>query len=440
MKKVLYISILLVIQSYSLFAFQIELNIRNYKSQEVSLYAYIEGRLQQLSFKQTDSTGFATFEVLNFNCGMYVLSFDNKENIELLIDKNSDIQLFSTYPNVLSNIECYGNEMLSHFFNYTMEFSDFMNEDESLKRQLLKNFTNRDSVLFYRELITHHKQEMNSYSDSVAAINSNLLGRYIMASQVLQKNIFLSDSTIESSLANLESIKPCFMQLPFLKRFTENLTRALYKTSIKEAIKRMDKVLSWSKGNENLYKHILTHLYNNSAAASNNRNEHFFYHLAKTYYLDDKAPWANEKLLSSMQESVDQLEGTLIGQELILLGKVLGNRERFNYHTSNADLKILVFMKNDCSHCFNELDVLKKATENKLSYTDIIVYDMGNELGSEKIKHFYPDFTVQNVFMYEPRLLEILRISSVPHIIALNKNDIILVKTSRSAEVINTIN
>ena len=46
-----------------------------------------------------------------------------------------------------------------------------------------------------------------------------------------------------------------------------------------------------------------------------------FVHLAKNYYLNGKAPWADKKLLGKIQELVDKTEPNLIGRiapELIM--------------------------------------------------------------------------------------------------------------------------
>ena len=116
-------------------------------------------------------------------------------------------------------------------------------------------------------------------------------------------------------------------------------------------IKAIDLVLELASKNEETFQHYLSTLFNQYVESKLMGAEPVMIHLAQTYYLTGKAPWASEKYLDELRTYVRDRVGTLVGDK----GKDFTILDLKDQPTRLYDIKapliVLYFWSYDCATC-----------------------------------------------------------------------------------------
>lgn len=152
----------------------------------------------------------------------------------------------------------------------------------------------------------------------------------------------------------------------------------------------MEKILSQTNINIEIYKYILVYLINLAETTYSINTDELFVSIADKYFIGKPELWGDNNFLLNLKKRTDKLRPTLIGEKApeILMQSYTGNN--ISMFEIEADFTILYFWDPDCDHCREETpklnDVYKKFDNDKVKIFAVYIGE-NYPLWSEFIKN-----------------------------------------------------
>jgi hypothetical protein len=398
---------------------------------EVMLARYEGKKLFEVEKAKTDNNGILILEdEVDLPCGLYVFILPENVSFELLIPaQDQEFQLFANYPSVLTTLEARGNHVVSQFVAYQKSFISLSRQQSDVQKRLLSNFQHEDSVFVLKEnyaQLRHKKQ--NIENRFVNDNKDNILGSYIYWSQHLQEHLF-KDGSIENLINQFSEMnipEACLVNSPLFEVFMNDFGRSAERLYFKDQQRIIDRLIDRIAVKDIRYQKILTFLYNFYNNPNDAEKESVFHYLVRNYYLSDNVDWVAESLKAELKQLIYTKNNTILGASIPDLPRSV-EKELPEFGQSNAPLTWLFIIENDCKSCH---DLLQKTEQliGAFQQSSIYIIDLGDKITSNRLSAYPDAWHISNHVNLSDKITEILKLSRVPGIYVMDKNNEIVAK------------
>lgn len=379
--------------------------------------------------------------------GIYIIILPNQKYFELLINDEQFFSISTDTLNYITNLVVEGSDETDLFHQYQL----LVNHYETISK-LKASFTEKDSIIICKEKIKEFKANViNKYPQS-----------FIAAYFKMQNEPQLPESLIYE---HNEPSKNFFKQnyLYTRKHYFDNINfndiRLLHTTLISEKLsfyfnhflnqnadtlcQMMDTVIAMAKVKDESYKFVLNFLNFNYRMPKNSEQEKVLVYLADNYYLNGKAPWADQRFLKLFQQKVDAIRTTLIGNKATDLEFQTIDDQPISIYSIKSKYLVLFFWSPDCAICKSEapklFDLYKKTKSSGLEVLAIYTH------ADKGIWNTYLSETGMDwINVYDPHLktnfTKVYNVISTPKILLIDKDKNIIASDINVYQLSNLIN
>lgn len=208
-------------------------------------------------------------------------------------------------------------------------------------------------------------------------------------------------------------------------------------------IKSVDKLLIQAENNPVVFRYLLVTLSNHYEQSKKLGIDKVFVHLAENYYLNGKADWVNDELLSKMRKRTNELKPILLGKPAPPLQILDTSLNKFDIKSLDSKFTVLYFYDPDCGHCKKTIPVLVDAyPELKSKGAEVVAVSITTEI--DKWKKFIKEYKLTCINGADPYVKSNFRyeydIRTTPTIFVLDKAKKILAKGIAVEDITNIIN
>ncbi|MCX6229949.1 MAG: DUF5106 domain-containing protein [Bacteroidetes bacterium] len=333
--------------------------------------------------------------------GVYLVITNDRNFFELIIDKEQDFSVETTYPEFYKNIKIKGspdNDIYFNFQNYNREkydaYAPFQKKMESLK-------DNKDSVAWCKKQIAAINDDLISYKKKFMVDNPLHLMTKIFKSS---KDIDIpeapkkADGSIDSTFAyhyykkhywdNIDFTDDRIIRTPVYNSKLEYFFKNLVIPSNDSTIADCDEIIEKARPSKELFKYTVWYLTNKYEKSTIMGQDEIFVHLVEKYYMGNQAFWVTPGILETISKRAMQLKPILIGKpapELIMpdtAGTFISMR------TSRGNFTLLLFWDTDCGHCKIEVPKVKKFYDEYKAKYNLEVYAIDTDSDLERWKKY----------------------------------------------------
>jgi len=192
-----------------------------------------------------------------------------------------------------------------------------------------------------------------------------------------------------------------------------------------------------------VFRYLLVTLSNHYEQSKKLGIDKVFVHLAENYYLNGKADWVNDELLSKMRKRTNELKPILLGKPAPPLQILDTSLNKFDIKSLDSKFTVLYFYDPDCGHCKKTIPILVDAyPELKSKGAEVVAVSITTEI--DKWKKFIKEYKLTCINGADPYVKSNFRyeydIRSTPTIFVLDKAKKILAKGIAVEDITNIIN
>lgn len=155
-------------------------------------------------------------------------------------------------------------------------------------------------------------------------------------------------------------------------------------------IKESDAIVQKSKTNAEVYKFVVITLTSKYEQSRVMGHDAVFAFLAKKYYLETKAPWADSTMRAKIADRVAKIQPNEIGKQAPNLIMTDLNGQTRSLYDVRTKYTVLYFWDSTCGHCLIETPKLDSVYEKFKQY-DVEVYAVNTEQTTDGWKKYVAD-------------------------------------------------
>lgn len=192
----------------------------------------------------------------------------------------------------------------------------------------------------------------------------------------------------------------------------------------------IDFILSKAKANDEVYKFLLSSIFNKYNTTKLLGADGIFVHLVENYYAGGKAEWADSAFLEEVTKRAMELRTSLIGKKAVNVTLLDTMDQKIPLYSVNAKFLILFFYEPDCGHCKKETPKMLDLYHKYQQY-GVEVYGACTKTDVEEWKKFINDYGLDWINVADPYTQSNFRyyydVRSTPRIYLLDKDKKILI-------------
>ncbi len=319
--------------------------------------------------------------------GLYFLYFQRKVFM-FIIDKEQVFSAETDTGNFIKNMKLKGSQENELFYSHLKYLDGKMLLRDELQKQYKNVKEGSDSAKQYQEKLVALNDEVKKHFDEV--IDNNKGTFFSSYFSLTSREMIIPDGIADDKKFDyfryhyVDYFNFADTRLVRTPLYNEKLTQFLdiiVRQPIDSITKDLDRVIKLSRANDELFKFVLTTIYNYFAGNNLMGMDAVFVHLAEKYYIPE-AKWSDAKFIADLKEKVNKRKPLLIGKVMPDVKLIRNENEHFTEaHSDTAKLKnfvngtwgdyfsvnsvgakytILVFWEADCSHCKEVMPVFKK--------------------------------------------------------------------------------
>lgn len=388
--------------------------------------------------------------------GIYMIATKNKNYFEILVDKDQEFKVHTTYPDFINQMKIKGSEDNVDFYKYLKLVTT--NQPKIAELQKTKKDASEAEKKNIDEQIKSLQQEIEDFRDNLYAEKpESFLSVVLMASKEPENPEVLplkEDGTPDSSYIYTHYINNYFK---YMDLSDERLIRTpIYDRKIRQyftkiipqhpdtLIKRGDWMIEQTNGNKETFKYLVWYITYETETSQIMGFDKAFVHFASKYYLSGEAWWVNKKVLNNMRKRVEKLSNVLIGNKAKNMILIDTNNNWVPLYDVDASYTIIVFWDPDCGHCKKELPKIKEFVDDYKDEMGIKVYSVCADTNLRNWKkyirkHNLNFINVNGTRSITPNYHDLYDIISTPTIFVLDKDKKILAKRINHIQMENII-
>lgn len=382
-KQFLFIVLFATIGVNCLFSqgYKIDIHIKNLEDSTIYLGYYYGDKQYAKDTLVLDKSGKGTFEGTDtLQGGLYFILVPQNMFFEVIIDKDAEFSLSTTFDEnaqtLTKKLSSKGSKDMDVYINY----QSFMNQkgEQALKlKERLKQTKDdeasksiRDSLnMIHNDVKAKWDEIDKTYPESLLAAILRINKEIEIPEPPKDKNGVITDSSFQYryykkhyfdyvDFSDERLLRTQFYH-PKVDRYFEKMIIPAPDSVIQESKMILDK----ASDNEEVFKYTLQMLFNKYNNSNIMGMDKVFVFYAENYYLDGKAPWADEEWLTKVKERVNEIKPNLIGNKAHEIKLLSPEGEPISMQMINAEYLILFFFEPSCGHC-------KKATPKMKEIVD----------------------------------------------------------------------
>lgn len=385
MKKVLSLAVFTTM-CFSLLAqksdgYELKFKVRGAEDTTVYLANYFGSKLYYKDTARTDSKGEFIFEGSEeLPTGKYAVVTPGPKYFEMFVQEQefrmeTDTSDFVKHMKVKNSPN---NELLYNYIHFVIEKRL---ESERLNQELIKhasdsvksNEVSQRLVDIGKEVKAYQKKVVRENPDLIAAKSLKLMIPVEVPDPPADKNgvkdsLFSYHYYLNHYFDHADLDDPNMVRLPeFHKKLDDYMNNALMKNPDSIAV-YADKLVEKVEDTDELFQYVVQYITYNFETSQIMGMDAVFLHMAENYYQAGRATWADSTTLAKIDERVERMKPTMIGNVAPSLTLADTTLEKWvNAHELEAGYTILYFYDPDCGHCKKKTPIL---TERFTEYQD----------------------------------------------------------------------
>lgn len=451
--KILFLFLILISLSSLAQGYKIKVKIKGVHPNDTLLMAHrFADKMLKADSTVVDKNGVGTFKnTTALDGGIYIILIPSKKNIyfEFLLDKDQqEFTLETDTSNFLKNMKVTGSELNKHFYAFQNQWIELQNTSMDLQKKAKGLQQGSDSLkLLQKEFEANDKKRLEllkqTHTDnpkSMLGVLTKMMTPIDIPEPNIPQNTVKRDSLVrlyqynynkDHFFDNFDFSDDRILRTPIydahLKDFLEKVIVYDPDSLTKEAFRVCDK----SKANNDVFRFTVVTATNHFETSNIMGMDRIFVNLAERYYITGEAFWADSALTAKIQDRVNKLKPTLIGNIAPDIKAETSDKRITNLHSVNADFTIVAFYEPSCGHCKKVMPKLyeyyAKARDKKIEV--FAMYTQGDE---KEWKEFIEKNGFDWINVWDPYGFSNFRkyydISSTPQIFLLDKSKKIIGK------------
>ncbi|MDD2279008.1 MAG: thioredoxin-like domain-containing protein [Bacteroidales bacterium] len=429
--------------------YRIEVNLSDLKDTTLLLGYHFGEKKFIADTAQLDSKGKAVFtgDTL-LPGGMYIVVLPQRSYFDILVGDDQNFSLSTSSTNSLEELAFIGSPENTAFANYQRFMGNKQGQMNQLRTELQQNEGNIEKEKEISEKIKILDKEVNAYWDKIIKENPNTFFANIIKSLKpvefpefnIPENAINADSlrwvfsyqyNQRHFFDNIELTDSRFIRTPFFQSRLDTYFDKILLPLPDTIIAYGDKLINQVKGNQEMFRYIVAHLFSKYQNSAIMGMDAVFVHLAEKYYLSGEMKDVSESLKQKIAERVADLKPNLIGQIAPNITMRDSNNKFRDLHALEAKVTIMYFWEPGCSHCKKVTPELKKLN-NKYKDKGVSVFAVYTQGEQEKWLEYIKTNELNWINVWDPyrstNYHKLYDIYSTPILYILDKDKRIIAK------------
>lgn len=429
--------------------YRIEVNLSDLKDTTLLLGYHFGEKKFIADTAQLDSKGKAVFtgDTL-LPGGMYIVVLPQRSYFDILVGDDQNFSLSTSSTNSLEELAFIGSPENTAFANYQRFMGNKQGQMNQLRTELQQNEGNIEKEKEISEKIKILDKEVNAYWDKIIKENPNTFFANIIKSLKpvefpefnIPENAINADSlrwvfsyqyNQRHFFDNIELTDSRFIRTPFFQSRLDTYFDKILLPLPDTIIAYGDKLINQVKGNQEMFRYIVAHLFSKYQNSAIMGMDAVFVHLAEKYYLSGEMKDVSESLKQKIAERVADLKPNLIGQIAPNITMRDSNNKFRDLHAIEAKVTIMYFWEPGCSHCKKVTPELKKLN-NKYKDKGVSVFAVYTQGEQEKWLEYIKTNELNWINVWDPyrstNYHKLYDIYSTPILYILDKDKRIIAK------------
>ena len=357
--------------------------------------------------------------------GMYSFACPPDRLFDIMIDKEQTFSIEADTTDFYMTKKTEGNIDDELFVKYQLYLAN-KRKEAMLLQENLKNESDETKKTEIKDKLSSLNEEVIGFQNNLIEENPNtFFASFIKGTMEIEvpdppkdENGNIIDSAFQYKyyrahyFDNFDIGDPRLVRTPlFERKFTTYFEKVLPQIP-DTLIPEMDIAIEKARASQELFRYVLTKLFNDYAQSQIMGMDAIYVHLAKKYYIPE-ASWSDTTFINDLKERIAKAEPNLIGKvsvnpQLVSVPaehfKEAANNEElkknpyvgtfFNVHDIDAKYLAIVFWSADCGHCKKSVPKLHEIYERKkdLGLKVLAIHMTGGEEG----KVMWTDFINKN--------------------------------------------
>lgn len=372
MKKILFKAIILATLFPSFVfsqGYNIEVTIDGLRDTSIYLAYHFGNRKYVQDTIRLDSQGKGVFTGPDkLQGGIYLVVFPSMTYFEILLSDNQEFKLKTTLTDPVKNIQVFNSAENKLFTEYQIFMAVKQALSDDLQKRLRAHSDKADSISILQDQLRKLDFEVKTYWKTIRENQPNSFLASIIRAMT---NIEIPEFDLPEGVSNSDSLKwvmgynynrlhffdnidfsdEKMLRTPILQNKLEHFFTRMLIQHPDSIIPQAVRVIEMASQHEKVYQYVLVYLLNTFETSHVMGLDEVFVHLADSYYLSGKAPWATPDFLEKLSTRVQRLKPNLIGRVAENLRMQTQQGNFANLHQIKADFIILYFYEPGCGHC-----------------------------------------------------------------------------------------
>ena len=377
MKKITAVCILSILFAINGFTqgYNIEIKINGLQNKQVFLAHHYADKFLVDDTIQVDENGRGTFSGgTPLDGGMYLIYLPNKKYFDFLVGENQNFKIINGTNNFLENGKYEGSKQNTAF----LEYQNFLNE----QRQKLKQ-TNKQKKKAQK---AGNSEKIKKLDNKIAKINNQVnekrdalikqyKGKFLSTFLKATKDVEIPEPPEDTKdslfryryyknhyLDNIDFTEDKLLRTSIFSKKLMRYIKNVAPQNPDSLINRVDKIIERAKPNHEVYKFVMSKLYNYFNESKIMGMDKVFVHIAD-YYLQGKTDWNDSTFIADLRKRVASKRPNLIGKKAKDFKVETLNNRYIQLSEVDADYTVLYFYDPDCGHCEEATPKMKKISD-----------------------------------------------------------------------------
>lgn len=372
--------------------------------------------------------------------GLYFL-YSKNTYFEFIVDEQN-FKLTTKRSNTYKDMKVYNSKSNEYFRDFQNLMIAHQRSVTELNRSLDSTSTASDSAVVISEVRTLSKANELKRDSLTGVYKDSFVGQLLGLMNLSPGFDFKGDSLSREEKVNqysqfrrtyfdaIDFSSDGLLRTPIFKvKVLEYLDKVTFQYP-DSVIRSIDLLLEKSEPNEELYRYLLGTFFEKYQNPEIMGMDKIFVYLSDEYYLNNKAPWADESMLQELRDEMRFHRDSQIGLRAPQIYYQDTSNVNANLYSIKKDYIILYFYSPTCGHCKKKTPVLKEVYDKLDGKAEVVAVCTDTDMDKWKafIKKLELDWLNYADMEYKSNFRMQYNVRSTPMIYVLDKDKMIIAK------------